>query len=257
MPGTPGQFIWYEMLTTKVDAAATFYGAVVGWTADASPQAGMDYRLWSIGGQAVGGLMKIPADAAAAGMRPAWLGYVSVDDVDASVAAMKADGGTALMPAMDVPNVGRMALVADPQGAAFYVMKPMGEGPSPAHAAGVAGHGGWHELHTTDWSQALAFYAKHLGWGKSDALDMGPMGTYLLFNAGGEAIGGIMNNPNFPRPMWVYYFNVATIDAAKDRLIAAGGEVVMGPMEVPGGGWVLQGRDDQGALFALFAPVKE
>jgi len=255
MPTTPSSFIWYELATSDVAKAASFYGAVVGWSARDSGQPGMDYRLWSMGDAMVGGLMTIPADAAANGMRPVWLGYVSVADVDASVTAIIAAGGGVRMPAMDIPGVGRMAMVTDPQGAALYVMTPMGEGPSTAFASGKPGHGGWHELHTTDWQAALAFYSTQLGWGKSEALDIGEMGTYLLFNAGGEPIGGMMNSPDVPRPMWLYYFNVDNIQAAKSRLESAGGSVLHGPVQVPGGSWVLQARDPQGAMFALVEPA--
>lgn len=251
MANKPSAFIWYELLTSEPDAAETFYGAVVGWSARVISPPGMDYRQWSIDGTPIGGLMKLPAEAAANGMQPAWLGYVGVADVDDSVGKIKAAGGTERMPATDIPGVGRIAMVADPQGAVFYVMAPIGEGPSRSYAPGERGHGGWHELHTTDWPAALEFYSAQLGWAKTDAMDIGPMGTYLLFNAGGEAIGGMMNSPDFPRPTWLYYFNVDNINQAKTRLEAAGGRVLMGPHEVPGGSWIIQARDPQGVMFAL------
>ena len=246
-------FIWYELMTSDVDAATRFYGTVVGWTAEDSGQPGMDYRLWSMGDAKIGGLMAIPADAAANGMPPVWLGYVDVVDVDASVAGLRAAGGAVHLPPTDIPGVGRMAMVADPQGAMFYVMAPQGTEPSRAFAPGEPGHGGWHELHTTDWEAALAFYGTRFGFAKSDAMDMGPMGTYLLFNTGGEAVGGMMNSPN-PRPGWLYYFNVVDIDAAKLRVEEAGGAVLQGPMQVPGGSWIIQARDPQNAMFALVGP---
>ena len=98
--------------------------------------------------------------------------------------------------------------------------------------------------------------AKLFGWAKSDAFDMGEMGTYLLFNAGGDAIGGMMNSPNFPRPAWLFDINVDDIDAAHKRLTAAGGQVLFGPSEVPGGGWIIQATDPQGAMFAIVGPRK-
>jgi uncharacterized protein len=256
MTTKPSSFIWYELMTTDLDAAARFYTAVVGWTVQDSGTPGMDYRMWSMGGVPVGGLMAIPAEAAKMGMRPAWLGYLDVADVDASVAGVTKAGGAVHMPPTDIEGVGRIAMVADPQGAGFYVMTPKGAGPSQAHTPGKPGHGGWHELHTTDWEAALAFYSAQFGWGKSTAMDMGAMGTYLIFNTGGEGVGGMMNSPDFPRPSWVYYFNVDDIAAAKARVEAAGGAVLMGPQEVPGGMWILQGRDPQGAMFALLAPHK-
>jgi predicted enzyme related to lactoylglutathione lyase len=198
--------------------------------------------------------MSVPPEAK--NMPPMWMGYVSVENVDDSVTAIKAAGGAVHLPAWEIAGVGRIAMVADPQGASFYVMTPIGApGQSTAFAPGRPGHGGWHELHTTDWKAALEFYSTHLGWAKSEAMDMGPMGTYLLFNAGGEAIGGMMNSPNFPQPMWLYYFGVDDIDAARHRVLNAGGVIINGPNEVPGGSWVLQAQDPQGAMFALVGPA--
>ena len=251
-----GNFIWYELLTSDVDKAARFYGAVVGWKSEPSQMPGMDYRPWVIDGQMVGGLMAIPAQGAAEGMRPVWLGYVSVENVDRTIGDVLATGGTLVMPATDIPGVGRIAMIADPQGAALYVMTPNSTATSQVYAPGKPGHGGWHELHSSNWEAGLTFYGKLFGWGRSDALDMGPMGTYLLFNAGGEAIGGMMNNPHAPRPFWLYYFNVDDIMAAKHRVEAAGGTIVRDPHEVPGGSWILQAQDDQGAMFALIGPHK-
>jgi len=254
MPNKPSHFIWYELMTTDPGAAARFYCQVVGWSVGDSGQTDKDYRQWSIGGQTVGGLMAIPADAGEHGMRPMWAGYLNVADVDESVAAIKAAGGAVHMPGTDIPGVGRFAMVSDPQGAIFYVMTPIGAEPSPSFAPGRAGHGGWNELHATDGSAALDFYSQQFGWAKSDALDMGDMGSYLLFNTGGEPVGGMMNSPDFPRPMWLYYFNVDDIDSAKTRVESAGGAVLIGPHEVPGGCWIVQGRDPQGAMFAIVGP---
>ncbi len=245
-------FIWYELLTSSPDAAAKFYGAVLGWTAKDSGQSGMDYRLFEMNGVAIGGLMALPPGAANSGMPPSWLGYVSVADVDQSVARIVAAGGSLQMPAMDVPGVGRMAMVADPQGAGFYVIAPIGSGSSTSFAPGKAGHGGWHELHTTDWQSALAFYGAQFGWSKVHAMDMGPMGTYLQFNfGGGPMVGGMFNDPAAARPHWLFVFNVDDIDAATARVAAGGGEKLMGPHQVPTGDWVIYARDPQGAKFSL------
>jgi predicted enzyme related to lactoylglutathione lyase len=254
MPDKPSRFVWYELMTSDTAAAARFYGEVVGWSMSAAGAPDLDYRQWSIGGTTIGGAMAIPADAVARGMKPAWLGYLNVDDVDGSVQRIVADGGASHMPPWNIADIGRIALVADPQGAAFYVMTPIGDGVSPSFPPGRPGHCGWNELHTTDWPAALEFYGRQFGWAKSEAVDMGPMGTYQLFNAGEDAIGGMMNNSSPVRPAWLYYFQVDDIQAARSRVVAAGGAVIMGPHEVPGGDWVVQARDPQGAMFALVAP---
>ena len=259
MSENPGRFIWYELITSDVDAAAKFYSTVVGWTAKPSTNPDMDYRAWAMGDVMVGGLMAMPAPAADQGMRPLWLGYISVPNVDDSVAKITAAGGALDMPAFDIPHVGRIAMVRDPQGAAFYVMTPLaslGDQQSTAFSPGTPGHCGWNELHAQNWQTAFDFYSTQFGWQKSTAMDMGAMGTYQLFNAGTHDIGGMMNSPNFPRPIWLYYFCVEDIDAAKQRSEEAGGKTLNGPHEVPGGSWIIQGQDPQGAMFALVGPRK-
>ncbi len=248
-----GSFVWYELMTSDVDAAARFYGSVVGWTQNAGSAPGIDYREWSIGGETVGGSMVIPAEAAANGMRPGWLGYIAVADLDASLAALTGAGGALHMPPTEVPDVGRFAMVVDPQGAGFYLMTPAGEGQSTAFSPGRPGHGGWHELHTTDNQAAFAFYGEQFGWRSAGSMDMGPMGAYLMFSAGAEAIGGMVNAPGLP-PRWLYYFQVDDIEAAKGRVEAAGGAILRDPQVVPDGSWILHGRDPQGAVFALVGP---
>lgn len=248
-------FIWYELMTSDAEAATAFYGAVLGWTVSPAGSPGMDYRLLSTATGNVAGLLAIPPDGAANGMRPGWFGYISVADVDASVKRIVAAGGQSCMPATDIPNVGRIAMVLDPQGAAIYVMTPIGEGPSPSFQPGTPGHGAWNELHASDWESALAFYRSEFGFDLVEAMDMGPAGKYALYNFGsGEPVGGMCNNAQAPKPFWLYYFGVDEIDAAVGRVGANGGEVVMGPHQVPGGAWIVHGRDPQGALFALVGP---
>jgi predicted enzyme related to lactoylglutathione lyase len=248
-------FIWYELLTSDPDAAATFYGAVLGWTATDSGQEGMDYRILSMDGVGVGGLMALPPGAAEAGMRPGWLGYLSVADVDRRVASIVAAGGAEQMAAMDIADVGRIAMVADPQGASLYVMTPSGDGPATSFSPGRPGHGGWNELHTNDCEAALTFYRAQFGCEKVRSMDMGPMGAYLIFGFGnGDAAGGMFNDAEAQRPYWLYYFNVDDIEAASKRVTAHGGATLMDPHEVPTGEWIVRARDPQGATFALVSP---
>jgi predicted enzyme related to lactoylglutathione lyase len=144
MANPHGSFVWYELLTTDAEAASRFYGEVIGWAARDAGVPGVSYRLFSNHGQDVAGHMSIP-EGAPAQMRPSWIGYVGVEDVDASVMAIAADGGRVHMPAMDMPGVGRMAMVSDPQGVPFYVMRGASDGEStsfsvtePAIAAGTS-----------------------------------------------------------------------------------------------------------------------
>lgn len=249
--------IWYELLTTQLDDALKFYRAVLGWTTAGSNAPGMDYRHIKLGDDNIGGAMAIPAEAAAHGMQPLWVPYIHVDDVEASIKRIAAAGGAIHMPASPIPGAGTLSMVSDPQGAMFYIMAPAGQGESPSFRPYAPGHGGWHELHTSDRKAALAFYRDQFGWVALDETDMGPLGMYQQFNSGaGESIGGMMNDPAAPRPYWLVYFNVDDVDAALRRLRAANGTLLMGPQAVPGGGWIAHCRDPQGALFALTGPRK-
>ncbi|ASJ73034.1 VOC family protein [Granulosicoccus antarcticus] len=247
--------IWYELLTSDPDAATAFYSKVLGWKTTDSGQADRDYRIFNKDDVAIGGLMALPAGAAEAGMPPGWLGYVGVKDVDVCVAGALATGGTEFMPAVDIPDVGRIALIGDPQGAALYLMSGSGTATSNSYAPGKPGHGGWHELHTSNWQEAWAFYSAQLDWQKAEEMDMGPMGTYLLFDDGSNVrMGGMFNNPMAPRAYWLYYFNVQNIDEANELVKAHGGTTLQGPIQVPTGDWIIQAFDPQGALFALVGP---
>jgi uncharacterized protein len=227
---------------------------LVGWTPQSISQPDMRYTVMNAGDKMVAGVMALPSEAREAGAGPGWVGYVGTDDADASTRKLREAGGMVHREPADIPDIGRFSVVADPQGAMFMLFQPMGGDNSPA-PAGTPGHIGWRELYAADWSSAFDFYAGQFGWTKDRAMDMGPMGTYQLFAAGGEAIGGMMNKPDvIPVPVWLYYFNVEAIDAAAARVSSGGGQVINGPHEVPGGAWIIQCMDPQGAMFALVAP---
>jgi predicted enzyme related to lactoylglutathione lyase/uncharacterized protein YbaA (DUF1428 family) len=249
----PGDFIWYELLTSDADAAQTFYGDILGWSVSSSGMEGMDYRIVHVGPNPIGGMMTITQDMADHGARPTWLGYLTVANADETVAGIKQRGGNVLMGPMDLPNVGRIAMVADPQGAPFYVMQPLHHGKSLAFADDTkrAGHCAWNELVTSDQSAAWRFYGELFGWAKDGEMDMGPMGTYQFIRHG--AVLGAMApaSAQSGQPHWNQYFRVHDIDRAKGQVEAGGGTVVNGPHEIPGGDFAMQCVDPQGAPFAL------
>jgi predicted enzyme related to lactoylglutathione lyase len=258
MPDTNshGSFIWYELLTADADAAAAFYGEVIGWTATAAGVPGYDYRFFWAGEQGIGGHMSITQEAAEHGMRPGWYGFIGVDDVDAAVAAIEGDGGTVLMPAMDIPDVGRMALVTDPQHVPFYVMRGSSDQASDSFGSGP-GHCCWNELSTADQGAALSFYTRHFGWKQGDAMPMGELGDYVFINQGDEMIGAVMpHGGDGPLPMWRFYFVVPDIDAAAAKVASAGGSVLNGPHPIPGGDLMIVASDPQGAVFGAVGPRK-
>jgi hypothetical protein len=249
-----GSFIWYELLAPDPDAAAAFYRDVMGWTAVSAGQPGVDYRIFSADGSPVAGHMKLPDGAARLGMRPGWLGYVGVDDVDSAIAGIETAGGKVLMPAMDMEGVGRMALVADPQGVPFYVMRGESDESSAAFAPMKAGHCNWNELSTPDQEGALGFYTGQFGWEKGDVMPMGEMGGYQFIHHGGGMIGAIMTNAPGRRPAWKFAFGVPDIDRAAAKIAAGGGTIDYGPVEVPGGAFAVMAVDPQGAAFMVVGP---
>lgn len=251
-----GKFCWYELMTSDPEAAKSFYGKVMGWNFEDSGLTQVQYTRLKVGDRPMGGLLAIPEEACKEGAPPSWIGYIQVDDVDTYVGRITAAGGKVHKAAADIPAVGRFAIVADPQGAHFVLFKPAAGAPLEPVPFMTPGHGAWHELHAADSRSAFGFYADMFGWTKGEAFDMGgPVGTYQLFATGGNPVGGMLNKmEGFPVPFWLYYFAAENIDAAVKRVTDAGGRVLNPPGEVPGGAWIIQCLDPQGAMFAIVAP---
>lgn len=253
-----GRFVWYEVLTSDVEGAIAFYQEVLGWTSRPFAE-GSDYTMW-IGGQGpLGGVTRLPEEAKKMGAPPYWQGNVEVASVDQTVALVKQLGGTIYVQE-EVPDIGRFAVIADPQGAVICVFQPTRE--MPAHDPTKAGEFSWHELYTTDHEAGFAFYSKIFGWERVDEHDMGPMGKYLLWGRGGKAIGGMMTIPKGMKtpdgrdvpPSWMYYVTTPDLDGALARAKTRGAVVINGPMDVPGNQRIVQLMDPQGAAFALVTP---
>ena len=252
---TLGKFIWYDQMSNDLPGAEAFYTKVVGWTLAPNTMNDQRYTLLKSGEAMVGGLMPIPPEAK--GAPPMWMGYIAVDDVQAYADKVKAAGGAILRPPAPIPNVGTFAVVADPHGVGFLLFKPNRDEAPPPPAPGTPGCIGWHELHGGDPESSFAFYSGLFGWTKGEAMDMGPMGKYQIFTTKGQQSGGMMKKmAQEPMAHWLYYINVEAIDAAVERVKSAGGQVLNGPMEVPGGAWIINGLDPQGAIFALVAPKR-
>jgi predicted enzyme related to lactoylglutathione lyase len=252
-----GQYVWYELMTSDLDAALAFYGTIVGWDAVDAGMPGMRYMLLRTQDGDVGGAMAIPPPMRDSGMRPFWMGHVAVDDVDASAAEVSRLGGEVHRGPADIPGVGRFAVVTDPHGARFSLFKSAIDGAFQPAKPGVPGHIGWHELFAGDREQAFDFYAALFGWTRDAAFDMGAMGVYQLFATGGPAVGAMMTKPPaLPAPAWLYDFIVDDVDAAKIRVEDNGGKALMGPVDVPGGSRIVQCLDPQGANFALVQPPR-
>ncbi len=252
-----GDFVWYELRTPDAKGALDFYTHVVGWEPKPSGDpGGIPYTLLSVQGSDIAGVMQMTPEMMKGGLKPAWVGFIAVNDVDAYVKRVEQGGGKLYHPAQDIPGVGRWASVADPQGAEFLLFKGNRDQAPPKLPIGTPGAIGWHELSANDGEAAWPFYSNLFGWKEDTLMDMGPMGTYRIFNLGGPQVGAMMSRDpsRSPVPFWLYYVNVADIDTAAARIAEKQGQVFMGPHEVPGGLWILMASDPQGAMFAVVGP---
>lgn len=244
-----GRFVWYELLTTNMPAAKAFYGNVFGWATQDASTPSFAYSLFVAGGSPVCGLMELPMEARRMGATPRWVGYVGVADLDASVARLKGLGGALYVPPTD-SNIGRIAVVADPQTADFALVQGL---KLPPTKAGDEGCVGWHELSATDGPTAFAFYEELFGWQKAEAEPTGAVESYQLVTCGGRTIGGMftkLRRATYP-PFWLYYFNVADIGVTAKRVKAAGGRIVQGAVDMPDGTSIIRCVDPHAAIFAL------
>ena len=256
MSETPlGRFCWFDLMTTKPDAAPDFYGQIAGWTTGDSDGGEEPYTMWMNGETPIGGLMQLPEEAIQSGAPPHWLAYVSTPDLNATVE--KATGlGAKVMVEMEIPSVGSFAVISDPQGAVFAAFQPSGDTPGHDGPAAI-GEFSWHELAADDWEAAWSFYSELFGWTQTDRMDMGEGGMYQMYGRGAHPLGGMFNRPpEMPWCAWLFYITVADVNAAAEKVKELGGQVLNGPMEVPGGDLVAQCLDPEGAAFAIHATAE-
>ena len=247
-----GRFVWHELLTTDTKAAGAFFSKIIGWK---TKPWGNDqsYTLFVSGDRQLAGLMALPDEAKKMGAPPSWLTYIGTPDVDGTARLATSLGGALLKAPEDIPGAGRFAVLQDPQGATFGIYKS--NQPAGPDAVPAAGDFSWHELATTDAKAAFNFYQQLFGWEETSAMDMGEMGVYQMFGQTrqGRTLGGLFNKPSqMPGPpAWLAYIKVADARTSAEAIKKAGAKVINGPMEVPGGDWIAQGMDQQGAMFAV------
>jgi uncharacterized protein len=250
MSNTPDRFVWHDLMTTDTTGAKSFYSEVAGWgTQEENPQ----YIVVTNNGVPLGGMMEVNEEMRKIGVPTHWLPAVGVDNVDETVAKAIALGGKAMGAAMDIPDIGRYALMRDPQGAIFALYAPS-DGQMPGHdGMQEKGEFSWHELTTSDYNAAFEFYSKIFGWEKKGEHDMGPMGIYLMFGKGSDTYGGMVTKTaEMTLPLnWLSYIKVADAKATTEALPKLGAKVMNGPMEVPGGDWITVLADPQGAIVAV------
>lgn len=223
---------WVDVSVPDVGRGAEFYAGLFGWHAEDQGNAAGNYTMFSIGGRSVAGLGPRHGDAFA----PLWGTYVSVDDLDATVSAAEANGGTTVVPPMDVMVAGRMSVVSDPSGAIVHLWQPVDH--IGCELVNEANTLVWNELTTRDAASATAFFSSVLGWEFAPMDESAPDG-YQMITAHGRQIGGLM-------PMvgdewgdlpshWMVYFQVADVGAIGSRAIELGGSVPVPPFDTPAG----------------------
>lgn len=269
-----GAFIWYELMTPDPAGARNFYREVVGWTIDGAGESlpnGGEYRMIRRSdGKEQGGVFTLSGEMA--GNPAGWLGYIHTPDVDVAVARIVEAGGALHMPAFDMPGVGRMAMVGDPQGALFYLMTPTPPPRDPDAKSDVFDYEQpqrvrWNELQTADPAAAVALYTGLFGWEQKDKMPMpvlsdaaggvegGEMGDYLFIHRGDGMIGAIMPKmPDVPVSAWTYYFGADDIDRAASAVTGCGGQLLGEIMQIPGGEFAVHCGDPAGAQFGLVGP---
>jgi uncharacterized protein len=237
---TVGKFVWHEQVSPDPKQAQDFYTQLLGWSTEVFKPGEIDYTMISSGGQSHGGFAKALEGAPP----PHWLSHIRVENVDESVEKANRAGGKLAAGPFEMGEVGRMAIIADPQGAYVSVYQPEGED-SAAEGVFV-----WDELGTTDADGAQRFYEDVFGWTTSD---MGPdYGGYRVFNRGETGIAGVMTLPDDSAPPhWKPYVGVDDPDGIAAKAAELGGTVLMEPMDVPNVGRLAVLRDPQGATFGI------
>jgi hypothetical protein len=245
-----GRFTWFECYSNDVERSRVFYSELFGWTIEPLEMSdGSTYELIKNGQTDIGGLMPLMAEQ---GPHPFWLSYLSVAKVDETAARLASSGGTTLRDGFDIPGVGRIAVVADPQGAIFALFK--GATGDPEEAEGP-GSWWWNELWTTSTEDALHFYKSVFGY-THDSMEMPDGGTYYILTQGEQSRAGLMTSPavEIP-PNWLPYVRVDDCDQIAERAAALKGKVLWPPNDIPNVGRATVLADPTGATIAAIAPV--
>jgi predicted enzyme related to lactoylglutathione lyase len=245
-----GRFVWTELLAHDVTTPRDFYAAVCDWTPVELPMEPEPYPAFLAGEIPVAGMMRMRPDMAPDEAPHHWLGYVGVDSTDATYAEAMRRGAHSYREPMDIPGVGRFAVIGDPWGAVLAMLQPVTPDAPPFPAP--VGHLAWADMGTDDLPGALEFYGALFGWTAGEHFDMGALGPYQIVQAHGlDVVGLYQRSAEMPPPAWIYYTRTAHLDDAVARCSVAGGSILMAPHEVPDGSRIAVCLDPVGAVFAL------
>jgi predicted enzyme related to lactoylglutathione lyase len=244
-----GQFVWYELTTPDTGAAQKFYPSFTGWGTQAFDA---DYTMFTTGGTPHAGIFKLTPEMRAQGVPANWMPYVETNNVDETARLAASLGGSVVVQPADIPGTGRFAVLRDPQDAVFGVYKSS-RGSQAWDGTPVVGRFSWHELMTTNYQAAFAFYQRLFGWERMSEMDMGGGNMYLLYGKGQKMYGGMYNRMSemgSMHPFWLVYIHVKNVQKAVDVATSRGASVLRPPMPIPGGMIAILG-DPQGAGFAV------
>jgi predicted enzyme related to lactoylglutathione lyase len=248
-------FVWYDLMTSDPDAATRFYSELIGWGTQPWEGGPRPYTMFTMGEKPLGGVANLPEDAVKGGAPPHWLAYVGTSDTKETASRAVRLGAKILVEPTDIPNAGQFAVLQDPQGAAFAIYTSQSDEPQGEGGATGVGEFSWNELGTSDYEAAFEFYHELFGWDRTESMDMGEGGIYQMYGSAGseKPLGGMFNKPaEMPGPpAWLYYISVEDVNSAVEKVKELGGQILNGPMEVPGGDLIAQCMDPQGACFAL------
>lgn len=246
----PGKFVWFELVSADTKKAQPFYAEVLGWKTVPFPMGAATYEMIYAGETMIGGYAAPDGEH----LRSHWRSAVSVADVDAAVAIAEAKGGRILKAPFDAPGAGRIARIADPQGAVIVLFAKAGD--DPADGPHTPGSFFWNELHTPDPVPAVAFYEAVVGY-THRSLDMGPeAGAYHILAGGGVDRAGVTHHiPKGVPAHWLPYVAVDDADRTLARARGLGATIQMGPHDIPGVGRFGVFADPTGALLAVMKPA--
>ena len=246
-----GHFVWHELKTPDASAAHAFYGKAIGWKTQPWEE-DPSYLMFAARRGPIGATS---VHAPHPGSAPYWLPYIGTGDIEKTVKQAREKGGSVVKDIDSLASGSRYAVLADPAGVAFGVYESAEDygNITPPQA----GEHSWHELMTGDHQAAFDFYSSLFGWQKMDEHDMGEHGTYMIWGLNGRQMGGMFKSTQGAPNAWVGYVHVKDVHQTARKVKSAGGQVINGPMEVPGGDWVVQVVDPQGAMFAAHARKAE
>lgn len=251
---TDGRVVWHDLMTTDPDKARAFYSELFGWNTAEMDMGTFKYQMIQTGEKQIGGYIPLEQKE----VPSHWIAYVNVDDVDEACKTADASGGKTCVPATDIPNVGRFAVITDPSGGVISPFKSAHEAPADADTGKTEpGEFCWDELLTQDPEGCRGFYTNVFGWKGAD-MEM-PEGTYTIFKHGDKDRTGMMKMPGEVQAHshWLPYVHVADVDASFERAKTLGATACKEPGDIPNIGRFAVLTDPTGAQFALYTPAPQ